>query len=81
MKTATKPLDKACSDYIKEILVFNNETKSYVIPSNLDLSELPMGIIDQFLDHVKLICSNPEEEAIFYGMIKDGTIQVVCDED
>lgn len=76
-----KSTDKPCSEYIKEILEFDQTTESYRIPQNLDLSQLPEGIIDAFLDLIHSMSFSPDEEKGFYKLIKEGKIIVECNDD
>jgi hypothetical protein len=73
-----KSTEKPCSEYIREVLEFDQATESYRIPQNLDLSQLPEGIVDAFLDFVNSMYFSPEEENAFYKLIKDGTFKVEC---
>ncbi len=73
-----KSTEKPCSEYIREVLEFDQATETYRIPKNLDLSQLPEGIVVAFLDFVNSMYFSPEEEKAFYKLIKDGTFIIEC---
>ena len=66
-----------CIEYVKKMIEKDEKSGKYIIPQNLDMTDIPQKVVDSFLDWLNKF--SEWEQQIMLKAIKEGHLVIECD--
>jgi len=68
-----------CIEYVKKMIEKDEQSGKYVIPQDLDMTDIPQKVVDSFLEWLNENSRTEWERQVLLKAIKEGHLVIECD--
>lgn len=68
-----------CIEYVKKMIEKDEQSGKYIIPQNLDMTDIPQKVVDSFLDFINKFAFDKGVQQVILQQIKEGNLVIECD--
>jgi len=68
-----------CIEYVKKMIEKDEQSGRYIIPQDLDMTDIPQKVVDSFLDFINKFEFDKGVQQVILEQIKEGNLVIKCD--